>query len=404
MKKLIIILAAIALVATFAATTMAAEWSFYGSARMGTWWTDVDKEVPDKSFVNKFAPTGSSSQMAVSSESDDFDDSGLAWILHGNSRIGANVKFNDSVSGRFEYGTGVNTRLLYGVWDFGSGKLLVGQNYTPITHLNSNQAYNEDEGMLGMEPYASRRPMIQLSFGGFKIAFIQPTVSSDTFSKDTAIDIFYDGDAAAAAADPDFVSYSDTIPTTDTDTTLPKIEINYQMKFDQVTADVYGGYQTFDRVDSLDREQSVDSYIFGAQAKFNFGPAWVLGNLWFAQNLREYGVLFSSPFPVIWSPGAAGSYEDSDSWGGELIANYKASDMFALEAGLGYHNTELSVLNVDFEQATLQYYVQCAITLAPNVYLVPEIGIYDYDSLDVGPYSEDLGKIMYAGLKWQINF
>lgn len=397
MKKLIVILAAVALVATFAATTMAAEWSFYGSARMGTWWTEVDKEVPGNDFLNKFAPTGSSSQMAVSSESDDFDDSGLAWILHGNSRIGANVKFNDSVSGRFEYGTGVNTRLLYGVWDFGSGKLLVGQSYTPITHLNSNQAYNEDEGMLGMEPYASRRPMIQLSFGGFKIAAIQPSVSKDTFSKDIALEVFFDGDAT----NPDFVAYSASIPTTDTDTTLPKLEINYQMKFDQVTMDVYGGYQTFDRVDSLDCEESVDSYIFGAQAKFNFGPAWVLGNLWTAQNLREYGVLFSNPFPAAW---ANNSYKDSDSWGGELIVNYKASDMFALEAGFGYHNTELSVLNVDFEQATLQYYVQCAITLAKNVYLVPEIGVYDYDELEVGPYSEDWGKVTYAGLKWQINF
>jgi hypothetical protein len=53
MKKTIAILAAFALVFGFVATTMAADWNFYGSARMTTFSQSYSKEAPS----NPMAPT-----------------------------------------------------------------------------------------------------------------------------------------------------------------------------------------------------------------------------------------------------------------------------------------------------------------------------------------------------------
>ena len=123
MKKSIAILAAFALVAGFAVTATAADWSFYGSARMSTFSNSISEEA---------SATG-------------FDDTDTRWDIQTNARIGANVSAGD-VGGRFEYGTSggnANLRLLYGTWDFGGGELLVGQAYTPITFFASGDPISD---------------------------------------------------------------------------------------------------------------------------------------------------------------------------------------------------------------------------------------------------------------------
>ncbi|MDT8273254.1 MAG: hypothetical protein RRA35_08675, partial [Desulfomonilia bacterium] len=81
-------------------------WVFYGSARYTTFYNDKNLSA-------------------------DSDDAGTTWALQGNSRIGARVN-KDKITGRFEYGTGVNLRVLYGAYDFGDGTFLIGQDYTPL--------------------------------------------------------------------------------------------------------------------------------------------------------------------------------------------------------------------------------------------------------------------------------
>jgi hypothetical protein len=98
MKKLFVLLAAVAFVVVFTAPTFAAEWSFYGSARIHTFWVDSD-------LGDSVLRTG------------DDDDLDLVHILQGNSRIGANVKVTDNLTGRFEYGSGPNLRILWGEYD-----------------------------------------------------------------------------------------------------------------------------------------------------------------------------------------------------------------------------------------------------------------------------------------------
>jgi len=167
MKKLTIFIAAIALVC-FAVPAMAVDWNFYGSARMATFYISDD-------YGDGLNAAGT-----------DDSDAELQWHLHGNSRIGARVKA-ESVAGRIElalpaantHDSTVGTRLIYGDWDFGAGKLRVGKAYTPTSQFISGQVFGEDLGMLGVGTnYGRRVPGLQLMFGKFTVALLEANDSN----------------------------------------------------------------------------------------------------------------------------------------------------------------------------------------------------------------------------------
>jgi hypothetical protein len=390
MKKTIVILAAFAMVFAFAATTMAADWNFYGSARMTTFWQMMDKDNPD----NKMPAA--------------YDDADTVWALQGNSRVGATVKAGD-VGGGFEYGTGVNVRKLYGTWNFGSGTLLVGQTYTPITHLLSNQTGNGDNGLLNVgEMYAGRQPMIQFQFGSFKIALISPSVGTP----DTAANVFnsttggFLGNTAQGL-------YGNA-GVVNTDVTLPKIELNYNFKSDMFFVDVYGGYQTYDAVNATDSSKSIDAYVAGIDGGVTFGPATIKANLYTAQNSQAYGCTAATagaPAAAVidGNPNWDGTdYRNYTEMGGMLLAMGKFNDMVGWEAGIAYKSGEqeqgTGVSKV--ENTTMGYYLQIPLTLADGVFIVPELGSYNYGDADnkTTGVKTKRGNMTYFGAKWQINF
>ena len=146
MKKMFVLV--LALVMAFAALPAfaqdKADWAFYGSVRMWTAWEGVDDTTPPQLSSNT-SPAGTAQfQVATTAAiarnvgGSVVDDDEMAYLLQGNSRIGANVKWGN-VGGRFEYGhtTTANLRLLYGTWNFGAGTLLVGQDYGPYFYLVS---------------------------------------------------------------------------------------------------------------------------------------------------------------------------------------------------------------------------------------------------------------------------
>nr|MCU0601966.1 hypothetical protein [Desulfobacterales bacterium] len=132
-----------------AAPAIAADWSFYGSQRMSTFYVYQD-----------FGDT------PVNGEDNDW---GLQWNFQGNSRMGAKVKA-DKVSGQIELalratngGDGgdntVNTRRAFGVWNFADNAALkVGKDYSPVSQLFSNQVFNDDDDMEGSGAFHGRRP------------------------------------------------------------------------------------------------------------------------------------------------------------------------------------------------------------------------------------------------------
>ena len=119
MKKLILVIAALALIASPA---LAVDWNFYGSARMATYYLSRD--------YNNGTPSDLDGGGGLLTSGFDSDDQ-IQWDLQGNSRLGATVKA-ENISGRFEFGideSNVSSRRIYGEWDFGAGKLKVGKDY-----------------------------------------------------------------------------------------------------------------------------------------------------------------------------------------------------------------------------------------------------------------------------------
>lgn len=341
MKRLLLV-AVLAAGIALGSNAMASDWNFYGSARLQTFWTDVDD--------------GSDSETNFSES------------LQGNSRIGAKVKVSDELIGRFEYGASsgnANIRHLFGEWDFGSGKILVGQTTSLLYFGLSTQVYGDDESL---EHYgnldANRRPMVRLTFGDFQIAAISPR-TNDLGADETQV-------------------------------MMPKLEAKYELSMDTFTLIAAAGYQTYE-VTVGGEDLDVDTYVLAIGGKVNFGPAYIGAGGWFGQNVGPYGVDIKADA----DPFLNGSeLEDNDAYGLMGMIGFNVNDTLALEAGIGYVSAELDT-DGSYEDDAMAYYLQATITLAKGVTIVPEIGVLDYldDASGV-----DEGDAFYWGMKWQINF
>lgn len=343
MKKLMVMVAALAMIT---GSAYAADWNFYGSARISTFYTSTD-------------------QNAVIADSDDQYEQGL----QGNSRIGATVKVSDELTAGFEYGAGVNVRKLYGEWNFGGGKFLVGQTYTPLNWFYSDQVYGTDNDLLAQGGlYSGREGMLQLTFGGLKVALLAPNTSADN--------------AAAYTTEVNF----------------PGIEASYSMKMDNFGVKIGAGYQSFDTT-SAGVDDDISSYVLALGGDAKFGAFYVGANIYMGTNAGNM-IAIDTDGTGDWEGGyagisGAGVVDDNDAFGVMVAAGFTVNDMFNIEAGYGFVETELDSANTKDKASS--YYVNATVTLAPGVFFVPEIGTIDGD--EDGDYQTD-----YFGVKWQINF
>jgi len=365
MKKIIVAVAALALMA---GSAYAAEWNFYGSARVSTFWADGDVDGID--------------------EWDDLDnymeDVQFEEALQSNARIGAKVKVSDELTGRFEYGTSggsANIRHLYGEWNFGAGKLLVGKTYVPLNLFGSNQVYLTDGALEGYggEMYGGRAAQLKLTFGDFQIAVVENNTD------------YYAGGGAVDA---------------NVDVVIPMIEVKYALTVDNFVITMAGGYQTFD-VDNGTVDDDVTSWGLGLDVAATFGAMSITAQVNGGTNIGNLCYIdvtgFSSGTDAIGAGYAAidgGDVIDNDAMGARIVVGYTFNEMFGVEVGYGYQQTEYDVSGSD-EIESQSYYIQFPITLAPGVHVVPELGVVDYnkDGLDSGQE-----EITYFGAKWQINF
>ena len=392
MKKFTILIAAIALVC-FSVPAMAVDWNFYGNARMATFYT-----------------------------SEDLDDNGdedaeLDWDFQGNSRVGANIKA-ENISARFEFGvseSNVSSRRLYGVWNFGVGKMKVGKDYTPVSQFISGQVYDGDLGLLGVgTQYGSRHGQIAFQFGGFEIALIDP----ENQRLEGMVDVVT-GEATVVTGSGGGTTTQISVatdPTGDVDKIIPKIEAGWGMSFDSWNFGLMGGFQYYciEDVEALDNsgtdDISVISWTIGGDIGFNFGPGYVKAALSYGGNIGN----------ANWGlPGLAGTTsgtggfalwdgdddtDDVNTFMGALVGGLKVSDMLSFEAGFGIRSdtTDDSDGPANTKDTTpWAAYVQSVIALAPGVYVIPEVGYYDYSN---NADSDDAGSLFYLGGKWQINF
>jgi hypothetical protein len=359
MKKLFILFIAVAMVAAFTIPVAAADWSFKGDARMNTYSHTVDKN----------AISGSN-----------FDATDTTWAKSDVlSRFAATAK-GDNVVGYIEIRPNVTSfvRHWYGSWTFGSGKLLVGKTWAPLTMFsNAQNDSNNKFGQFGnIEWAAARIDQIRLTFGGLVLGFLSPNGSV--------------AGVTGGSADHDV------------DTTIPTLEAKYTFKFEPVTLTLMGGYASYDfKTVDTDSSQSVDSYVVGADVKANFGPGYIKANAHSAVNGKTYGLNYGSIGTAAGNAKFEGNQIiDSESFGYALVGGWKASDMIKLELGYSYLEAEMDEAGSKADDASALY-VQAVFTLAPGVTIAPEVGIYDYGDDENGL---DEGDDTYFGATWKIAF
>ncbi len=369
MKKGIVVLAAFLL----AAPAMAADWSFYGSARMSTFYVYDDF-----------------GDLPVNGEDDDW---GLVWDFQTNSRLGAKVKA-DKVNGLIELalkGTDgsdleVATRRAYGVWSFSENAALkVGKDFSPVSQLFSNQVFNSDDDMEGSGAFHGRRPGgLTLFLGGLELALLTNPMktSSGQFPADG-----------------------------DLDWNLPKVEARYQIKLENFQITPFGGFNYFRMSDTsatraagtLTDEADIVSYVGGLNVKATFGAFYATvegsyGQNWSNANWKnDYNAVTASQATL---KNSSGGTTEATSYMLGLVAGFAATSHLKFEAGAGYRSDDPDTPGSDKDEFW-QCYVQAVVTLAPGVYLVPEVGYQDFMDNAAG---EDEGYSWYAGAKWQIDF
>lgn len=401
MKKLMLI--ALFLVFATGNALAAAEWNFYGSARVSSFYSDFKKDPFD-----------------TTEDTENFE-----MDLNGNARIGARVKVNDQLSGRFEYGAksgDSNIRILWGEWDFGKGKLGVGQHYTPLLFPYSNQVYNihgKEDGDVNMSSfgmlYGNRKPMVRLKFGNFQIAFVEPRERAYNY-----------------------LTWSGTAPglresQPDSEVKIPSIQAKYKLDFNWGHLLFAGGYQTYDITEN-DRDFAVESFLAGIGGRVNWGKAYFKANVWGGQNTGNLADLLvngnlASTRDAISSGDSDGSgmgyarysdgtvhtttfgtvgheegVTDNDVLATMIVAGYEIRKGLYVEAGYGYTQSEFDEADSEKDDAQTVY-LQSTIFLAPGVFITPEIGWYDAKGARSAPaYVETDTELFYVGAKWQINF
>ena len=96
--------------------------------------------------------------------------------------------------------------------------------------------------------------------------------------------------------------------------------------------------------------------------------------------------------------------DDVDVGQAALIAGWKFTDQLTFEAGYGYLYTDSDAPGED-DGDTHSIYLQAVISMAPGVYLLPEVGYFDFgDDFSAGGTGQDAGDQLYIGAKWQIDF
>jgi hypothetical protein len=372
MKKIILFTAVFALV--LGGTALAADWNFYGSSRM--------------SLFNE----SQSKDLAANPLTTNADNRTTQFYQQSNSRIGANVAAGD-IKGRFEYGTGVNVRLLYGTWNFGSGEMSVGRMYTPVFYGLSNQVLGTvaggDQNLISFGAPFSRLPAIEFKFGGFKVAMVEPSVvAPSTLSSTTYTFTAAKGSVATTTG------YSNIRPT------LPKIELAYNGAFGPVNLHVSGGWNSVDAYDSADQTKSVTSMMGQAMVKYSGGPFMVGGSFMYGVNVGNYNPTLP-PIGAAVAVWTGTELKDTTTMGYTLVAGFTVNDMVGLEGGVGYTVNSYDKAVATDDDPAMTYYFQVPLTLADGVFIIPEISVYDYMENNAKVKE---GNQVLVGAKFQINF
>jgi len=371
MKKLIIILAAIAMVGAFTATAAMADAELYGSARFRTYYTSNDPGHP----------------AGVETDKD------LEWQMGKLSRFGVNFK-NGAITGKFEMdaragGTVEDTsgasslgnlriRQLWGQYDFGTFKLMIGQNFPLYDAPVSNIAYFSGglQPLGGMGYLVARTSQIRLTIGDLRIAFLTPDDTAGGLGTYTEIN-----------------------------TTFPRTEIRYDLKIENFALNFDGGFETYEIEDPNTRNtENINSWVLGFRGKANFGPGYAGLGLTYRQNGTNYGAwTVSSKESAVLEAGSTNNIKDATAWGIVAALGWKVNDMFTVEGNYAKLHSEQDTA-LDNEDDNTAWALLAQIHVAPGVLIQPEFIYNDREDVVTNGTSTDEGNETIFGVWWLINF
>jgi len=391
MKKLMILLAVITMVGAFTTTTMA-DFDLYGSARFRTYYTSVNDGVP-----------------GVDSDKD------LEWRMGFLSRFGANFK-SGKITGKFEldarpggqgttdfvtYGSqasrlgNLRLRHLWGQWDFGAGKLMIGQNFplydAPVSGINYYSGGLQKWGGIGLQD--ARTSQIRLTFENLRLAFLPP----DTFAAVTGIE-------------------STVRPFENINTKFPKIEIRYDTRLDNFALNFIGGYQSVEIEDRLNEAspspfsgtgpgtkatEDIRSWVLGFRGRADFDPVYAGLALTYRKNGRNYGVWTVSTKEQAVFQG--NDLKDATAWGVDAALGWTINDRWTVEASYAAFDSKQDTA-LDNEDDAMVWAILTKITMAPGVYIIPEIIYQDNKDVTNDGVSIDQGDVTVFGVLWKIDF
>ncbi len=361
MKKLFVCVLALSMVFAFTAPTMATDWDFYGNFQFDTFSVDVDKDL---------SATG-------------FSDRDTRWQSNGISRFGGKVTKGD-IFGNVEFNDGGNIRHLYGEWNFGAGKLLIGQTWDLSFQGGSLDNYaggfSKAFGASG-----TRDNMLRLTFGGLQIGALTPTVYAAGYGGGN-----------------------------DVDTTMPKMEVKYTFATDMFTIQPYLGYNSVSYGTNVATDDTTDltSIVYALMAKVNLGAFYINGRIWGGTNTGDFG------FDTVGSAtkwidtnanidGTTNKFADNTAMCYGAVVGFKLSDSITLEGMYTKLNSEdearTGVTKTEYDGTDM--YLLAQIMLAPGVELYPEFAVHDFGETKVsGGATTDNGSATAFGATWIIRF
>lgn len=388
-KQMMTIAAIGALSAVTALPAMAGEATPYASIRMSTFWN-----------INEKADSYPAAQRGTNQGYDEH--------LQGNARVGINFK-DANLTGKVELGatTGANPniRLMYGAWDFGSGKLVVGQDWTRYYLASASVARDENvfNGIGSL--WDARLPQIRLDMkNGLYVSFIQPAGNVAGGEQETAVtsySIKSDGTAIVSST------------TQDRDLWLPKVNVGYAGKAGNLNYNVGVVAQTYKLVGKYDTavpavrtevHDQINSYLAYLNGTVAMGDTKVTYNLSYAQNPAEMGFTGRLARGTV-----AKNSDDVMGFEGYLQLTQKLSPSLSVNVGTGYvyDRGENSAATAKISDNKVAAFINFPITLAKNVSVTPEFYYEDQLSetytaaLAATPGKSQMYQI---GAKWQMDF
>jgi hypothetical protein len=317
------------------------------------------------------------------------DQTDLVYELQGNSRIGANYKVGDKITGVVELGLNsasgnlVYIRLANATYDFGIAKLEVGQDYNPYAWF-ANTDLIEDGNLIGFGAlYDGRTPQVKISSNGFYLDFIGLQRVTTNLGVTVA----------------------------DTTAYLPKIAIGYDYNANGIQVGAGGAYNSYKINDStlaVDGK-TITSWLGYVHGDVLFGIIGIMANAGYGQNAGNFGLattpgtanaLSSVSYTTSDYAVAAGStIKNSTHFEGYINPYVNLTPQLTVDLGLGYAQSKSGVSGSKAD-GQIEYTVDAVYHVDKNLSFSPTVSYRDYQKDSAG---DKQGSEYYAGVKVQID-